>query len=363
MGLPEGSNLRPPWGPPLMEMAWGLGLGDVRHAGWQRPLRLPVRSAQPGRRNPTDVQRTPALVPSNVLALPRAGSPRIRRVSPTSRCARPRTNDFFRPRPYCERVEGAPRPPRRGVWSTTRDWIQSALEGVDVQNPEAIQEAMASGVFEQEDTPEQKAALARSRRCWRSSRGSTMLSMRPPRRVCRHMTGFARRCVDVGHWWTSREDLCEPVGLELRPRRLREAAQPGEKLRETGGIEARDALWAHPDLLPTADDLDDIDAFWSSGATSTTASSTSPDPWKTRPESGDQDQPAVRQTIRPIDVPGRPGRHRGNVINAAAPQCRGISRGWGSPSSSPERDVGQPAAEHALALHQRPAKRAAKTCG
>ena len=34
-------------------------------------------------------------------------------------------------------------------------------EGVDVQNPEAIREAMASGVFEQEDTPEQKAALAR----------------------------------------------------------------------------------------------------------------------------------------------------------------------------------------------------------
>ncbi|MEI2728645.1 MAG: zinc-dependent metalloprotease, partial [Candidatus Nanopelagicales bacterium] len=53
------------------------------------------------------------------------------------------------------------------------------------------------------------------------------------------------------------------VGLELRPRRLREAADLWQRLRQAGGIDARDALWAHPDLLPTADDLDDLDGFLS----------------------------------------------------------------------------------------------------
>jgi hypothetical protein len=51
------------------------------------------------------------------------------------------------------------------------------------------------------------------------------------------------------------------VGLELRPRRLREAATIWGGLTQARGVEGRDALWAHPDLLPTADDFDDPDGF------------------------------------------------------------------------------------------------------
>jgi uncharacterized protein (DUF2342 family) len=47
------------------------------------------------------------------------------------------------------------------------------------------------------------------------------------------------------------------VGLELRPRRLRDASTLWGSLRSRQGLEARDAVWAHPDLLPTASDLDD----------------------------------------------------------------------------------------------------------
>ena len=47
------------------------------------------------------------------------------------------------------------------------------------------------------------------------------------------------------------------VGLELRPRRLRDAAELWKVLREHRGIDGRDAVWAHPDLLPSSDDLDD----------------------------------------------------------------------------------------------------------
>jgi putative hydrolase len=51
------------------------------------------------------------------------------------------------------------------------------------------------------------------------------------------------------------------VGLELRPRMLREAAVLWAGLADARGVDGRDALWAHPDLLPTAEDLEDPDAF------------------------------------------------------------------------------------------------------
>ncbi|WP_051451130.1 zinc-dependent metalloprotease [Actinospica robiniae] len=51
------------------------------------------------------------------------------------------------------------------------------------------------------------------------------------------------------------------VGLELRPRRLRDAARLWTLLGEARGSEGRDALWAHPDLLPTAEDLSDPAGF------------------------------------------------------------------------------------------------------
>ena len=51
------------------------------------------------------------------------------------------------------------------------------------------------------------------------------------------------------------------VGLELRPRRLREAAEIWRRLTDVRGSEGRDALWAHPDLMPTAEDFDDPEGF------------------------------------------------------------------------------------------------------
>lgn len=45
------------------------------------------------------------------------------------------------------------------------------------------------------------------------------------------------------------------IGLELRPRRLREAAKLWREISVKLGNEKRDALWSHPDLLPTADEI------------------------------------------------------------------------------------------------------------
>src|SRR5690606_22392773 len=51
------------------------------------------------------------------------------------------------------------------------------------------------------------------------------------------------------------------VQLELRPRRLREAAALWRRITDAVGPEARDALWSHPDLIPDTADIDDPDAF------------------------------------------------------------------------------------------------------
>jgi uncharacterized protein (DUF2342 family) len=51
------------------------------------------------------------------------------------------------------------------------------------------------------------------------------------------------------------------VGLELRPRRLREASALWSGITEALGASARDSLWEHPDQLPTSEDFDDPQGF------------------------------------------------------------------------------------------------------
>ncbi|MDE2386266.1 MAG: zinc-dependent metalloprotease [Actinomycetales bacterium] len=51
------------------------------------------------------------------------------------------------------------------------------------------------------------------------------------------------------------------IGLELRPRRLREAAALWRSLGTQLGNDGRDSLWDHPDLLPRADEITNSDAI------------------------------------------------------------------------------------------------------
>ena len=53
------------------------------------------------------------------------------------------------------------------------------------------------------------------------------------------------------------ETFASLVGLELRPRRLRDASTLWGSLRTRQGAEARDGVWMSPHLLPTDADLDD----------------------------------------------------------------------------------------------------------
>ncbi len=51
------------------------------------------------------------------------------------------------------------------------------------------------------------------------------------------------------------------LGMELHPRRVREALRLWQAVAADRGVEGRDALWSHPDLIPTATDLDDPIGF------------------------------------------------------------------------------------------------------
>ena len=51
------------------------------------------------------------------------------------------------------------------------------------------------------------------------------------------------------------------VGLELRPRKLREASRLWDAIYREFGAEVRDSIWSHPDQLPQAADLDEPEEF------------------------------------------------------------------------------------------------------
>jgi putative hydrolase len=160
------------------------------------------------------------------------------------------------------RVEGAIEAYARGV-RVDQGRIEDALSGVDLANPEALQEAMSSGVFGHEDTEQQKATLARLETLlaliegWVEDVIDVAVAGRLPSYDRLRETLRRRRALGG----PAEKTFATLVGLEMRPRRLREAAELWEQLRVAGGIEVRDKLWGHPDLLPTTDDLVDVEAF------------------------------------------------------------------------------------------------------
>ena len=142
--------------------------------------------------------------------------------------------------------------------------LQEAMPDVDITNPEALRDALSGeGLFRPEDTPAQKAALTRLETALALVEGwvATVVSAASKERLT-HADALAeairRRRATGG---PAERTFATLVGLELRPRRLREATAIWQGLTQARGIDGRDALWAHPDLLPAADDLENPDAF------------------------------------------------------------------------------------------------------
>jgi putative hydrolase len=143
--------------------------------------------------------------------------------------------------------------------------LRDALPEMDMSNPEqALSEALSGGnLFQPEDTPQQKVALARLETALALVEGwvATVVSAAAGDRL-EHAAALAeairRRRASGG---PAERTFATLVGLELRPRMLREATALWAGLTDRRGADGRDAIWAHPDLLPTAEDLENPDTF------------------------------------------------------------------------------------------------------
>jgi putative hydrolase len=137
--------------------------------------------------------------------------------------------------------------------------LDQAMLSIDPANPESVQEALGSGFFSVERTPSQDAALARLETAlalvegWVDDVVGQAAGEHLPNSAALGETMRRRRATGG----PAEQTFATLVGLELRPRRLREAATVFRWLREQRGVEGRDAVWAHPDNLPSAADLAD----------------------------------------------------------------------------------------------------------
>lgn len=141
--------------------------------------------------------------------------------------------------------------------------LEDAVGRLDPSNPEALQEALQQGMFQPEDTPAQKAALARLETAlalvegWVDAVVHAAAAPHLPSAGALRET-LRRRRASGG---PAEQTFATLIGLELRPRRLRDASRLWASLTDARGVDGRDGLWAHPDMLPTAIDLDDPDGF------------------------------------------------------------------------------------------------------
>ncbi|MFL6287543.1 MAG: zinc-dependent metalloprotease [Actinomycetes bacterium] len=204
-----------------------------------------------------------ALIPSNIaefgagLGIP---DDQVRIFLALRECAHTR---LFEHAPWLTtRIGDAVTDYARGI-SVDMSGLEQAMGGVDPSNPEALAQLMSSGVFEPPNTPEQQAALDRLELLlalvegWVDDVTSTAADGRLPAGVALNES-MRRRRATGGPAERTFETL---VGLQLRPRRLREASALWRTLAERTSVTERDKYWDHPDLLPDADALADPEAF------------------------------------------------------------------------------------------------------
>ncbi|MDJ0348991.1 zinc-dependent metalloprotease [Cryobacterium sp. PH29-G1] len=145
----------------------------------------------------------------------------------------------------------------RGI-SIDSSRLEELAGSFDPSNPEDLRQAMVDGSLIQQKSESQLAALSRLETMLALVEGwvdvvTARATIRLPKADAIAET-VRRRRASGG---PAESAFATLVGLELRPRRLREAAVMWQAVTDAVGNEARDALWSHPDLLPTSEDIDD----------------------------------------------------------------------------------------------------------
>ncbi|HPB72425.1 MAG TPA: zinc-dependent metalloprotease, partial [Phycicoccus sp.] len=147
----------------------------------------------------------------------------------------------------------------RGIVIDT-DAIEAGLSSIDPSDPGAVQAALEGKLFAPpERTPTQQRALTRLESTLALVEGwvdtVTAAAVRPHLPAADALGEAVRRRRATGG--PAEQTFGALVGLELRPRRLRDAVNLFAALEAAGGADLRDRAWSHPDLAPSAADLDD----------------------------------------------------------------------------------------------------------
>ena len=138
----------------------------------------------------------------------------------------------------------------------------SGLEGIG-PSPEALNEAIANGLFTTDETPSQKSALHRLETIAALIEGwidevsaSAALEHLPSLPALRES---ARRGRATGG--PLQKAFAALIGLEISPRASRDAATFFNYIATNESISQRDELWSSPELLPTIEEISNPSEF------------------------------------------------------------------------------------------------------
>lgn len=141
--------------------------------------------------------------------------------------------------------------------SIDNDTVQEMARDFDPNNTEEIQAALRDGAFIAARTEEQTKALESI---------ETMLALIEGwvDAVTDQATALLPKSIAIGEAVRRRRASGGPaektfgtlIGLELRPRKLREAAKLWREIGHRLGSSRRDGIWDHPDLLPTIAEIE-----------------------------------------------------------------------------------------------------------
>ena len=138
-----------------------------------------------------------------------------------------------------------------------QEQAQRAMEQMQGGDPEDLQATLE--LFSVEESEEQRAALARLETIlalvegWIDHVTTRAAGERLPSFGA--LSEMARRRRAAGG--PAEAIFGTVIGLTIRPRRIRDASNLWAAVEHARGVTGRDALWAHPEALPSSSDLDD----------------------------------------------------------------------------------------------------------
>lgn len=145
----------------------------------------------------------------------------------------------------------------RGI-SIDNEKMSDLAEDFDFNDAERLREALGNGELLAERSPDQVRALAALEDTlaliegWVEAVTDDAVKRLPSAAA---LSELIRRRRATGS--PAEATFGTLVGLDLRPKRIREAAAMWREVGQLVGAEKRDSLWDHPDLLPTSSDIDD----------------------------------------------------------------------------------------------------------